>query len=142
MARDRVGELPHQAAQFVDLGGNRIDRAVHPVHGALDAAFHGGKAARHLGHLAREIGGAARQIGDLVADVAAVAQAVADGVVQHHDGERGQRDDHRGAGIDPNPEIEHSADRAGDEHHADRDEDGADTTHVANPGPNLAQSTD
>ena len=141
MAGDRVGDLPHQAAQFADLGGDRIDRAARLVHGALDPAFHGDEPARHLAHLAGEVGGAARQIGDLVADIAAVAQAAADGIVECHGGERGQRHDRRGELVHLEAEIEHGADRAGDEHHADRNEDGADTTHEANPGPDPGPST-
>ena len=135
VARDRVGDLAHQAAQFADLGGDRIDRAAHPVHAALDLVFHGGEPAPLFGHLAGEVGGAAREIRDLVAEIAAVAQAVADGVDQRQAGERGHRHDQRGAGIDLEAEIEHGADRAGDEHHADRDEDGADTTHEPEPTP-------
>ena len=63
-----------------------------------------------------------------------LAQAAADGVVQRHAGERGQRHDRRGAPIELEGEIEHGAERASDKHHADRNEDGADTTHAVNPG--------
>ncbi len=73
MARHRVRDLPHQFAQFTDLGGERIDRAARAVHGLLEASLHGAEPARNLAYLAAKVGGAARKVGDLVAEVAAVA---------------------------------------------------------------------
>ena len=130
---DRIGDLPHQSAELADLGDERIDRAARPVHGRAHIAFHGVEPARDLGHLAGEVGGAARQIGDLATEVAAVAQPVADGVVERHGGERGHARDRRGGAIEFEAEKQHGAERRGDEHHADRDEYGADTTHAADP---------
>ena len=129
MSGHGFGDLPHQGAQFADLGGDRLDHAAHAARTGFDAGFHGVEPAADLSDLAGEIAGAARQIGDLVAEVAAVAQPVADGVVERHAGERGQRHDRGTASVHLESEIEHGTDRAGDEHHADRDEDGADTTH-------------
>ena len=37
------------------------------------------------------------------------------------------------APVKPKPQIEHDAERAGDEHHADRNENGADAHHAAEP---------
>ncbi len=129
-----IGDLADQPAQFADLGGNRVEGAARAGHAALDTFLHGVQPARHLRHLTGEVAGAARQISDLVAEVAAVAQPVADRVVQRHGGQGRQGHDRGTAGVHLEAEIEHGADRAGDDHHADRNENGADATHAINPG--------
>ena len=134
MGGDRLGDLAHQRAQFAHLGGERIDRNARPLDRLVDLGFHGVEPARDLAHLAREIGGAAREVGDLVAEGAAVGEAAADRVVEHHGHQGAERDEAGAAHVQLEGEIEHGADRGGDEHHADRDEDGADTNHAVIPG--------
>ena len=119
-----------QRAQFADFDRQRIDRAARAIDALAHVLVHVVEAPRHLRHLPRQIGGAARQIADLVAEFAAVAQPAGDAVVERHADERGQRHNRRGARIDLEAEIEHRADRSGDEHHADRDENGADASHA------------
>ena len=88
--RDRVGELLHQLAELVDLGGERLGRgAVRSMRGG-DLALHRDDAAVELRDLAADVGGAARQIRDLAADVVAVALAAGDRI-DHH--QRGQHRD-------------------------------------------------
>ena len=137
MSRNGLGNLFHQPAEFADFGGERIGAAAR-TRRRRHLDLHGIEAARNLGHLPRKIGGAARQIADLIAEVAAIAQAVADGIEQRHRGQGRQRHDGRRAGIDIETEIEHGANRGGDENHADRNEDSADTTHAVYPGPTPA----
>src|SRR6185312_9311853 len=96
---------------------------------------------RNFADLAGKVGGTARQIGDLVSEVAAIAQAIADGVEKRHAGQRGKRHDCRRAGVEFESEIEHRADRGGDKHHADRNENGTDATHAIYPGPSPAART-
>ena len=129
MRGHRIGDLPDQTAQLADFERERIDRAARAADARFNAHLDRVDAARHFAYLTRQVGGAARQIGDLVAEVAAVAQPVADGIGEHHGDQRAERDQAGGPRVEPHAEIEHRADRAGDQYHADRDEYGADTNH-------------
>ncbi len=83
-----------------------------------------------LGHLLGEVGGHTRQVGDLIADVIAVAQAACDGVVKHKPGQRGQSGGGQFRAGQTEEEIKNGADRARNEHHADRDKDGGKPEHA------------
>ena len=135
MAGDGFGDLLHQPAKLADFGGERIGGAARTIDRRRDLELDRIKAARDLGDLARKVGGATRQIADLVAEIAAIAQTIADAVEERHGGQRCERHNRRGAGVDLEPEIEHRANRGGDQHHADHDENGTDATHAVHPGP-------
>ena len=138
MAGDGFGDLLHQPAKLADFGGERIGGAARTIDRRRDLELDRIQATRDLGDLARKVGGAARQIADLVAEIAAIAQTVADAVEERHGGQRCERHNRRGAGVDLEPEIKHRANRGGDQHHADRDENGTDATHAVYPGPGPA----
>ena len=128
MAGDRFGELPHQPAQFADLGGDRIDRAARPVHGwcrrglpwrraggAISATWRARSAVprdRSAIWSPRSPRSRRRLLTVLYSamTISAASATIADV-----------------RGVELEAEIEHGAERAGDEHHADRNEDGADT---------------
>jgi hypothetical protein len=77
---------------------------------------------------------ATEQVTDLVAHVATVAQPGADGVVEREAAQHSERHDGRGERVHLEREIQHAAARHGDEHHADRNEYGGETTHALGPG--------
>ena len=133
MRRHRVGKLLDQRRQFLDLGGERLGRRQRPVDHGLDLGLHGAQAAAELGKLAGEIAGAAGQIGELVARLQPVALAGGNGVVDRKRGERAERHQRQLGAGKAKAQIDHKAERAGDEHHADRDEDGADAHHAETP---------
>ncbi len=134
VAGNGLGQLLDHRTEFADLDRQRIDRATRAIDASAHVLVHVVEPPRHLGHLPRQIGGAARQVANLVAEMAAVAQPAGNAVVEHHADERCQRHDRRGARVDLEAEIERRADRGGDEHHAGRDENGADASHEVCPG--------
>ncbi len=96
----------------------------------LDLLVHLVEAAAELGELARQVAGTARQHDELIAGLGTVAQARRHGVVHRQRGEHAEPDQ-RGLGAGKaEPQIDHKADRTGYQHHADRDEDGADAHHA------------
>ena len=79
--------------------------------------------------MAGEIARSAGEIGNLIADLGAVALAAGDGVVdREHSQDAKRRQGCIGRG-NAKTKIEHKAERGGDQHHAKRDEDGADAHH-------------
>ena len=122
-----------QGRQFLDLDGERLRRRQRLVEHRIDLGLHGAELAAELGELARQVGRAARDRGDLVADFGAVAGAGGDRVIDRKRGQDAEPDQKRFGAGQTEAQIDHKADRAGDEHHADGDEDGADTHHMPNP---------
>ena len=61
----------------------------------------------------------------------AIVLARGDGVIDRERGERAERHQRRFGAGKAEAQIDHDAERAGDEHHAGRNEDGADTHHAA-----------
>ncbi len=131
VGRDRIGQLLDQRRQFLDLGGERLRCRQGAVDHGVDFALHRAKPAAEFGQLAGEIAGAARQIGELVARFQAIVLARGDGVIDRERGERAERHQRRFGAGKAEAQIDHNADRAGDEHHAGRNEDGADAHHAA-----------
>ena len=120
-----------QARKLLDLDGERLRGRQRLIEDGLDLGLHGAQPAAELGELTGEIAGAAGEVAHLVGDFRAVAGAGGNGIV---DGERGKDAERRHRRFDAGEaeaEIEQGAERAGDEHHADRDEDGADAHHGA-----------
>ena len=86
--------------------------------------------------LARHVGIAARQVGELAADHGADAEPGRNGVVEDQRGQHGQRNDDRFRRREAEAEIDRRAGGAGDQHHADGDEDGSE----AHVGPGRQQT--
>ena len=122
-----------QGRQFLDLDGERLRRRQRLVEHRIDLGLHGAELTAELGELARQVGRAARDRGDLVADLGAVAGAGGDRVIDRKRGQDAEPDQKRFGAGQSEAQIDHKADRAGDKHHADSDEDGADTHHAAMP---------
>ena len=135
MARDRDGKLPDQHAKFADLADDGLNavaaRRLSRRHPTLD----GGQPASEFGDLAREVSGAARQIGDLAAHIGTVAQPHRNRVVENEEGQRGERHDRRLGAADPGHRKQDQAERCGDQHHADGDENRGNANHVARAAP-------
>ena len=119
-----------QGRQFLDLDGERLRRRQRLVEHRIDLGLHGAELAAELGELARQVGRAARDGGDLVAHLGAVAGAGGDRVIDRKRGQDAEPDQERFGAGQAEAQIDHKADRAGDKHHADSDEDGADTHHA------------
>ena len=130
MLGDQLGKLPDQPREFLDLVSQRLrdrNRFVrHGLHPALDRA----EAAAEFRDLAGEIARAPGDARHLVADFGTVAPAARDGVVNRQHGENPERDQGRIDQTEAKTQKQHRADRAGDEHHACRDKNGADAHHA------------
>ena len=130
MRRDRVGKLLDQRRQFLDFGGERLRGRQSAVDHGVDLDLHRAKPAAEFGELAGKIAGAAGEIGELVAGLEAIVLARGNGVVDRERGEHAERHQRRFGAGEAESQIDHKAERAGDEHHADRDENGADAHHA------------
>ncbi|HJT08470.1 MAG TPA: hypothetical protein VJ747_16175 [Stellaceae bacterium] len=93
------------------------------------------EAAAELGHLARQIAGTARQHHQLIAGLGSVAQPGGHGVIDRERSKHAKPDQRRLGAGKAEAQIGDNADRAGDQHHADGDEDGADAHHAASVMP-------
>ena len=89
--------------------------------------------AAELGQLAGEIVGAAGEIGELIGRLQPVALAGGDGVIDRKRREHAERHQRQFRAGEAKAQIDHKADRAGDEHHTGGDENGADTHHAGKP---------
>ncbi len=140
MGRDRVRQFFHQLAELVDLGGERLGRGAAPVRRGRDLAFQRDDAAVEFRHLASDVGGATRKVRDLAADVGAVALAPGDRIDHHQRGQRGDGDDRGLHAGEAEREPGHDADGAGDQRHAERNENGAQAPHVRLQGREARES--
>ena len=135
VGRDRVGELLHQLAEFVDLADQRFGHLARAVHRGGDLALHPDDPPVEFGNLPADVGGGARKVGDLAADVEAVALAAGDRVDHHERGHHRDAGDRRLHAGEPEREVGHDARRNGDHHHAERNKRGAQAPHVRPQGP-------
>ena len=130
MAGDQIGELFHQRRKFLDLRSERLCGLERALENVLDLAVHGIEPQTELGELARQIAGTARQRRDLRAGLSAIPHPRRDRIVDRERGERAERHHtgfHTGKA---EAQIKHDAERDGDEHHADGDENRTDAHHA------------
>jgi hypothetical protein len=117
-------------AELVDLADERRGRGARAVVRDRKVALKRRHAPVELGDVAAEVGGAAREVRDLRADIVAIAGAAGD-LVEHR--EAGQSRDRHDGGFhagEAEPQEGDGADRAGDQRHAECDENGAQAPHA------------
>ena len=129
MGGDRIRQLLDQGSEQRDLAGERFGGRPRLVGMARHVAFDRRKPPADFRDLAGKIGGAAGKIGDLVADIGAIARPAGDRIEERQAGQYGDR--HYGGfnPCEPERQIEHGPDRAGDQNHTERDEDGTEAHH-------------
>ena len=130
MLGNLIGQPLDQRGKLLDLGGERLGCRQRLVEHRIDLHLDGAEPAVELGDLARHVAGAARQVGDLVAHFGTIAKTGRNGVVDHQRGENAECHQEGFGSGQAEAKIDDDADRAGDEHHADRDENGADAHHA------------
>ena len=129
MGGDRFGEFLEQPAEQLDLRRQRLGRGQGLVAGGRNLGLETREPASDFRDLASKVGRAARKIRDLVADVGPVLNPGGDRIEKRKPGQRRDRDHRRLDPVEPEREIEDRAERAGDEHDADRDENGTQAHH-------------
>ena len=133
MDGDGIGELLDQRPKLINFGRQRISERVGVV-GACPDLLDGSEPPSDFGDLPRQIGAAAGQFEELAAEPGARPHLGRHEVVDAKRGEHHERDRHRFRGVEGKREIEQGASGAGDQHHADSDEDGTEAHALSTPG--------
>ena len=130
MRRNQVGKLFDQPRKLLDLAGERRGRRQRFVEDCFDLALRRSEPAVEVRELARQIARAADKLGHLLVHNGALTLVGGDGTVDR--GRRRQTECHQDRVSDGEPQakIEHGAERGGDKHDADGNEDDADAHHA------------
>ena len=128
--RNQVGKLFDQPRKLLDLAGERRGCRQRFVEDCFDLALSRSEPAVEIRELARQIARAADKLGHLLVHHGALTLVGGDGTVDR--GRRRQTECHQDRVSDGEPQakIEHGAERGGDKHDADGNEDDADAHHA------------